>query len=281
MEYSSRLTSSSYTETRRTSWSSTTSSTTSSTHRPLRRGITWTPSTFSRSSTSLSSSSSWDSMESDTSSVQQLQPGNQRMEKSEEIQSYRRASCGSMSSSDQKGAVMSRTQHGSGSVLGVTTGQGAAVVGGALQQLELKIEAKLKFSQFLDEVTHQVLRPTSLQAFQCRRRSNSTDAHCVQLHAPQDQLEDRSARPLQLRMQETVGRTYLETDIDSVFRGEELKEVKVKKETAITFQSTERKDGMESPESSSGSHQSLMTFSRNPPRSLSLPRGINLVSPKT
>ncbi|KAL7888671.1 hypothetical protein AOLI_G00036450 [Acnodon oligacanthus] len=279
MRYSSRLTSNSYTEARRSSWSSTTSSTSSSTHhpQPLPQGPAWTASSISRSSTSLSSSSSWDSIESDTSSVQQLLPRDQKIKKCEDIQLHRRASYGSMAGSNHQGAVLSREQRGNGSGLGVTAGQGEALVGGSLHQLELKIEAKLKFSQFLDEVTYQVLRPTNLLAFQCRRRSSSTDSTCVQPRAPQDQLEDRSARPFQLRMQETVGRTYLETDIDSVFRGEELKEVKVKKETAITFQSTDRKEVTETLESSPGSHQSLWSVSRNPPRSLSLPRGINMV----
>lgn len=246
----SRLTSSFHTETRRTSWSSTTSSTSSSTHRPqvLHREPARPSVTLSSSSASLSSSSSsWSSEDSEASSTQQLPPRVQP-ELSEETQHCRRF---------QQGAEQVQDRRGSGSLSETTAG------GSSLHQLELKIEAKLKFSQFLDEVTNQVLKPTNLLAL--RRRSSSISIQ------EQDQLENK---PLQLRMQETVGRTYLETDIDSV----EMKEVKVKKETAITFQSTDKKEVMDPPEPAPGLLQNSRSVSRNPPRSTSLPRGINLVS---
>uniref|UniRef100_A0A3B1J4X2 Si:dkey-174m14.3 n=1 Tax=Astyanax mexicanus TaxID=7994 RepID=A0A3B1J4X2_ASTMX len=277
------LTSSFYTEIRRTSWSSTTTSSTSSSSvhpQPLHKGPAWPPVSFSSSSSasssSVGSSSSWDTVGSDASSVQQLLPRDRKVEHSEDVQqhwpSYRTASCGSEGSSDQQGAALSWKQGQRGSVLGLTTGQELALMGGSLQRLELKIEAKLKFSQFLDEVSHQVLKPTSLTAFNCRRRSSSTDSTYVRLQAPRDQPENRSQ---QFSMQETVGKTYLETDIDSVFKGEELKEVKVKKETAITFESKDAKDGPASPEPSSGSYQSLRSFTKSTPRAVASPRSIH------
>ncbi len=48
---------------------------------------------------------------------------------------------------------------------------------------------------------------------------------------------------------ETVGKAYLETDIDCVRREDEIKEVKTKKETAITFESNERREVKSPPES--------------------------------
>jgi len=168
-------------------------------------------------------------------------------------------------------------------------------------QLEQKIEAKLKFSQFLDEVSRQVLCPTNTFIFS--RQKESSRSSSPRTPDPQQQPGDVdfSQSPVQPQdipsvdgMQEeqgapeTVGKAYLETDIDCVRRGDEIKEVKTKKETAITFESNERRE-VKTP-AECHSHRILRirpsspllyreeTLSRNPYRSVSLPRDINMVS---
>ncbi|KAG5266160.1 hypothetical protein AALO_G00250450 [Alosa alosa] len=124
-------------------------------------------------------------------------------------------------------------------------------------QIEQKIEAKLKFSQFLDEVTCRVLDPGSLQAFGAvRQREPAPVTTPCQWFNPTTEPVVRDQRrggtcgnaarsPYQwskclpsckilessesLRrvsdcssLMEQVGRTYLETDIDSVRCEDEL-----------------------------------------------------------
>uniref|UniRef100_A0A8C1HB14 Si:dkey-174m14.3 n=1 Tax=Cyprinus carpio carpio TaxID=630221 RepID=A0A8C1HB14_CYPCA len=89
---------------------------------------------------------------------------------------------------------------------------------------------------------------------------------------------------------ETVGKAYLETDIDSVRREDQIKAVETKKETAITFESNERREVKSPSESHPNPIQRTRalspllyreeTLSRYPYRSVSLPRDINIASDK-
>ncbi|KAL4613115.1 brain-enriched guanylate kinase-associated protein isoform X1 [Arapaima gigas] len=116
-----------------------------------------------------------------------------------------------------------------------------------LAQLEQKIEAKLKFSQFLDEVTCRVLDPNSLQAFgaiqrrelpsKCSSTLNSTAngepwrrnmVHsiyqwnkCLPSCKVLDASEATKAQE-EPNVQNTTNKAYLETDIDSVRREDQL-----------------------------------------------------------
>lgn len=126
----------------------------------------------------------------------------------------------------------------------------------ASTDLEQKIEEKLKFSQFLDEVTCRVLNPECLQAFgapirpkeplvtsslQCLNLTpvssplscrpwfaSSRDSADVLVHKwakcmPSCKILDTSETLRRTQEEsETLGRTYLETDIDRVRREDEM-----------------------------------------------------------
>ncbi|KAK7133413.1 hypothetical protein R3I94_015327 [Phoxinus phoxinus] len=218
----------------------------------------------------------------------------------------------SKAGSCQQGEVLASGEVGRGSSRGVSVTSDQAVSHPAVlqHQLEQQIEAKLKFSQFLDEVSSRVLSHTNTFGFS-RQTESSRSSSCISIHSnsksrtpdPQQQPGDVdfSQSPVQPQdipsvdgMQEeqgapeTVGKAYLETDIDCVRREDEIKEVKTKKETAITFESNERREVKTPPECHS--HRILRirpsspllyreeTLSRNPYRSVSLPRDINMAS---
>lgn len=164
-------------------------------------------------------------------------------------------------------------------------------------QLELKIEAKLKFSQFLDEVSSRVLRSTNLFV-SSRQTVSSRSSSSISNHSktPEPQTEDsaglsqsiQSGEDMQEEQErETVGKAYLETDIDCVRREDEIKEVKIKKETAIIFESVSERKEVKTPECHlnfiqrmrpvSPLHYREESPSRYPYRSVSLPRDINMV----
>nr|XP_021322925.1 uncharacterized protein LOC101883656 isoform X1 [Danio rerio] len=107
--------------------------------------------------------------------------------------------------------------------------------------LEQEIEEKLKFSQFLDEVTCRVLNPACLQAFGAPIRPSMTSSlqslsgpwfgsresqkpvsmskwsKCM----PSCKILDASESLRRTQEQSSLGRTYLETDIDRVRREDE------------------------------------------------------------
>ncbi|KAI7805038.1 brain-enriched guanylate kinase-associated protein-like, partial [Triplophysa rosa] len=127
----------------------------------------------------------------------------------------------------------------------LTSSHGTSAASTASADFEEKIEAKLKFSKFLDEVTCRVLDPECLQAFGAVRRRESPVA-CSQTSvtsfshscADSPQLRDSWAKftpsckildsgDTQRRKQEELPfmemscRAYLETDIDQVRREHE------------------------------------------------------------
>lgn len=275
--------------------------------------LTSSPSGRSTSTSSSPRASSWDSMSSEATTCLKLNTdrsheAEQRYDQPRGRSPLRELKAGSF----QQGAVLTSGEVGRGSSRGVSVTSDPAVSHPAVQQhqLEQKIKAKLKFSQFLDEVSSRVLRPTNTFVFS-RQTESSRSSSSISIHSnsktrtPDPQQKpgdvDFSQSPVQPQdipsvngMQEeqgapeTVGKAYLETDIDCVRREDEIKEVKTKKETAITFESNERREVKTPPECHS--HRILRirpsspllyreeTLSRNPYRSVSLPRDINMVS---
>ncbi|KAG1952292.1 brain-enriched guanylate kinase-associated protein [Pimephales promelas] len=154
----------------------------------------------------------------------------------------------------------SESQEGEEQVALVRRDSGSSTASAASTHLEQKIEEKLKFSQFLNEVTCRVLKPECLQAFgahvhqkeplvssslQCLNQTpvsssppcspwfaSSRDSVCDSrdgsVHKwakcmPSCKILDASK--ILRRTQEgsgTLGRTYLETDIDQVRREDEV-----------------------------------------------------------
>lgn len=160
--------------------------------------------------------------------------------------------------------------------------------------LEEKVEAKLKFSQFLDEVTSNVLDPNSLQAFGKPVSPSSVTA--AQPEEENQELRQRSPRLARsmARQQGSLSKettqeeqspfdpaqkTYLETDIDAVRREDEVNEetppqLDIDDETVIP-PPPQFCQGFEMKSPFPEFH---CDFPRYPSRSSSLPRGINMVS---
>lgn len=199
-------------------------------------------------------------------------------------------------------------------------GRGSSSLSLAESRLEQIIETKLKFSQFLDEVTQRVLSPASLQAFSRETppaSPTSTTATSV-LSLPQPgishsthpdqkgpegsvslgQVQQQATQPGKTMQDELPGsqdptavgkgKAYLETDIDCVRRQDEMKERKVKMENAALPQKEERGRAVTPvPECHLNSLERMSSpgpvlnwdegFFKYPCRSVSLPRGINMV----
>lgn len=277
--------------------------------------LTSSPSGRSTSTSSSPRASSWDSMSSEATTCLKLNT-NRCHEAEQRCDQPRGRSplreLRSKAGNCQQGAVLTSGEEGKGSSRGVNVTSGPALSHLAVlqHQLELKIEAKLRFSQFLDEVSSRVLCPTNPFVLS-RQTESSRSSSSISSHSnsksrtpdPQQQPEDVdfSQSPGQVQniqsvdgMQEeqgapeTIGKAYLETDIDCVRREDEIKEVKTKKETAITFESNERREVKTPPECHPNPIQRIRpsspllyreeTLSRNPYRSVSLPRDINMVS---
>ncbi|KAL1257329.1 hypothetical protein QQF64_010573 [Cirrhinus molitorella] len=138
-----------------------------------------------------------------------------------------------------------------------SSSQGTSAASTASSDLEQKIEEKLKFSQFLDEVTCRVLDPECLQAFGASVRQKEAPVTCPQTSSLQclnsapwfgpswdsacdsresnmykwakcmpsckilDAGETLRRTQEELPFREALGRTYLETDIDRVRREDE------------------------------------------------------------
>lgn len=175
---------------------------------------------------------------------------------------------------------------------------GSCSSGGQLPWLlEEKVTAKLRFSRFLDEVTSNVFDSNSLQAFRklgSRCRTNCPEEEVEELTewSPQfsSMAKQEACLPEQKMPKEEHAflqpqqKTYLETDIDTVRTVGKLHNPDV---TAETSRQQETDGGhiippppqfcqgfqMKSPFPEFHCH-----FPRHPYKSVSLPRGINMVS---
>ncbi|KAK5603592.1 hypothetical protein CRENBAI_004328 [Crenichthys baileyi] len=168
--------------------------------------------------------------------------------------------------------------------------------------LEERIKAKQKFSQFLDEVTSNVLNRGSLQAFgkpvppsgliptipnlpedlkQVVSASLSRSmAQEKTLLTGQKTLEDEISLVSSQKM-------YLETDIDSVRRDDDPQNPEMKAESSPQLEIDDKTLIPPPPEFCQGFKLRIPVlelchyFPRYPYRSVSLPRGINIVSDET
>ncbi len=157
---------------------------------------------------------------------------------------------GYQNSDSCQGSVMgSESQEGAEQDKDSSSSQGTSAASMPSSNLELKIEEKLKFSQFLDEVTCRVLNPECLQAFGTPIRqkepqtlslpclnptpvsspwfgssacdSRDSNVYKWPVHAElQDSGRQRNPEK-NARGDGMLGRTYLETDIDRVRREDE------------------------------------------------------------
>lgn len=165
--------------------------------------------------------------------------------------------------------------------------------------LDERVGAKLKFSQFLDEVTSNVLDPSCLQAF--GRPVSPSSTHQEQ---PEENIQvvtlspelshsvphQQVALPKQKKPQKQqtlpvlTQRTYLETDIDTVRRNDKARDLDIKADTRSPPEIGETRAIPPPPQFSEGFQMSSLfpefhhDFSRSPYRSVSLPRGISMVS---
>lgn len=157
--------------------------------------------------------------------------------------------------------------------------------------LEEWLKVKLKFSQFLDEVTSNVLDPNSLQAF--RRpvpSSSSTTINPAQPEVvpqwsprpPGSAAQQQDALPEQKKPEEMQRKTYLETDIASVGRDGKPRDLDINGGTPPQLEIDEKKVIPPPPQFCEGFEMTSpfleFVFPRYPYRSVSLPRGINMVS---
>ncbi|MEQ2303613.1 hypothetical protein AMECASPLE_018747 [Ameca splendens] len=133
--------------------------------------------------------------------------------------------------------------------------------------LEERIKAKQKFSQFLDEVTSNVLNRGSLQAFGKPVPPSGLISTIPNL--PEDLK--------QVKM-------YLETDIDSIRRDDDPQNPEMKAESSPQLEIDDKTLIPPPPEFCQGFKLRIPVlelchdFPRYPYRSVSLPRGINMVS---
>ncbi|KAG7239716.1 hypothetical protein INR49_028652 [Caranx melampygus] len=168
--------------------------------------------------------------------------------------------------------------------------------------LEEKIETKLKFSQFLDEVTSNVIDPNSLQAFGRPVSPSSSSTTNPDLTQEQIQVVSQRSPRLPCSMAQQQGsllkpkkpqeeqnphdltqKTYLETDIDAVRAHNEQQHQEIKADATPQLD-LDGKNVIPPPpqfcqgfEMKSPCPEFYHDFPRYPYRSASLPRGINMV----
>ncbi|XP_067429424.1 uncharacterized protein [Thunnus thynnus] len=169
--------------------------------------------------------------------------------------------------------------------------------------LEEKIEAKVKFSQFLDEVTSNIFDPNSLQAF--GKPVSPSSFTTTTLAQPEDQIQvvtqwsprltysmaQQQGPLLEQKTQEEqpptdlTQKTYLETDIDTVRRDDEPEDLEIKADTPPPPLEIDESNVIPPPpqfcqgfEMKRPFLEFQYDFPKYPHRSASLPKGINMVS---
>lgn len=167
--------------------------------------------------------------------------------------------------------------------------------------LEERVKAKLKFSQFLDEVTSNVLDPNCLQAL--GRPDSPSSSTCTKPEQPEEKnqvvtqwsprhlvAQQQGALHKQKKPQEEqtvpvlTQKTYLETDIDTVRREDNIHDLDINRDTAPQLKIGKKHTIPPAPQFCKGFEMTTLfpefhrDFSRYPYRSASLPRGIDTVS---
>lgn len=171
--------------------------------------------------------------------------------------------------------------------------------GAELQRLlDDKIQAKLRFSKFLDEVTSNVLDPNSLQAFGRAASPTQTEDNagevtrwsptplCSMAQKQGSVLEQKTTDQEQAPL-DPPQETYLETDIDAVRGDDSPHDQESKRERPSQQEIDEDLVIPPPPQFCQGFEMGTLFpefhchLPRHPYRSASLPRGINMVSDET
>lgn len=216
---------------------------------------------------------------------------------------------GSNSQVEPRGGASKSPLHPWVERVGLSNGRSSALTcssghGVKLQwQLEEKVEAKLRFSKFLDEVTSNVFNTNSLQAFgkavlNCRSIKGDTSRlkervkelkeqnprlHCSmalqQVYLPELKMTQEEQTLLH-----SPQKTYLETDIDNVRADGKLHDLDVQAGPQCQQETDGRYIIPPPPQFCQGFQMKTpfpefhCHFPRYPYKSVSLPRGINMVS---
>ncbi|XP_057679349.1 brain-enriched guanylate kinase-associated protein isoform X1 [Corythoichthys intestinalis] len=165
--------------------------------------------------------------------------------------------------------------------------------------LEGKTENKVKFSQFLDEVTSNVLNPNSLQAFGKPSHFSSSTTSTARPHQDKDKVvTQKSWLSCSMAQQQEFllehdtqeeqtstdlpPKTYLETDIDIVRRDDPAQDAEIRPDSPPPLLMDEQNLIPPPPNFCQGFEMKrFLEFNHNshryPFRSVSLPRGINMV----
>lgn len=195
---------------------------------------------------------------------------------------------------EQKGACIYRKVH-----LGRSCAQTGTKSANLQRVIEERIKAKLKFSQFLDEVTFNVLKPNSLQALgkpvcpPAVITSNSDLPELIHVvrpglilsmaHQQQSPLPELKS-PEDGTFAEPPQKVYLETDIDSVGKDEASQNLEMKLESPLLLETDEENVIPPPPQFYEGFQMKIPfpelyhNLPRYPYRSASVPRSINMVS---
>lgn len=222
---------------------------------------------------------------------------------------WRKAGCptvgphvGAEAQAEQRGGTSKSPLHTWTERVGLSDGRDSAQTGsrsgGAPPQraLEEKVQAKLRFSKFLDEVTSNVLDTNSLQAFgkpESRRRFVAEGTNRVaelaesgpgvlsstamqEASLPEQEMPKEERSVLQPRR-----KSYLETDIDTVRTDGKLHKPDVRAETHGTHIIPPPPQFCQGFQTKSPFPEFHCHVPRYPYKSVSLPRGINMVSKET
>lgn len=204
----------------------------------------------------------------------------------------------------QRGCSTNSTIHGWEERDGLCWGRSSAQNntssrGAKLQRLlDDKVQAKLRFSKFLDEVTSNVLDPNSLQLFGRPASPTQTEDStgevtrwsptplCSMAQKQGSVLEQKTTDQEQAPL-DPPQETYLETDIDAVRGDDSLHDQESKRETPPQQEIDEDLVIPPPPQFCQGFEMRTLFpefhchLPRYPYRSASLPRGINMVSDET
>lgn len=213
---------------------------------------------------------------------------------------------------EQRGGTSKNPLHTWTERVGLSNGRYSAQTGSCSSGVQLqwlleeKVKAKLRFSRFLDEVTSNVFDTNSLQAFRkpisrCRLIAEGTNW-------PEEKVEERTEWShgvlSSMAMQEASlpeqkmpkeehtflqpqHKTYLETDIDTVRIDGKLHNPDVRAESPRQQETDGRRIIPPPPQFCQGFQMKSPVlefhghFPRYPYKSVSLPRGINMVSNET
>lgn len=206
-----------------------------------------------------------------------------------------RPPCRAHPQAGQRGGCNYKTLH-----LGRSCAQTSTESANPHRAREERIKAKLKFSQFLDEVTSNVLKPNRPQALDkpvppsgiINRNPDLSEEliHVVSSGLLLSMAQQQQSPSPELKppgdgtSEKPPPKVYLETDIDSVRRDEAPQHLEIKTESPLPLEINEETVIPPPPQFYEGFKMKIPFpqlhhhFPRYPYRSASVPRGINMVS---